>query len=91
MYKTNSELNAAVVERFNRTLKEKMFKYFTQNKTKKYISIINDLVSSYNKSNHRTIKTSPINVNKKNEFKIWKSIYKLDRDEKIKFKFNEGD
>jgi len=32
-----------VVERWNRTMKEKMFKYFSANSTRKYIDILDEL------------------------------------------------
>ena len=35
---TKSEMKAAIVERFNRTLKEKIWKDFTLSGTQKYIS-----------------------------------------------------
>jgi hypothetical protein len=43
-----SEMKAAVVERFNRTLKEKMWRYFIYQKIKKFIDILPDLLNSYN-------------------------------------------
>ena len=36
IYQTFNEGKAVVIERFNRTIKEKMWKYFTQHDTKKY-------------------------------------------------------
>ena len=35
LYSTENEEKSSVVERWNRTMKEKMFKYFTANSTKK--------------------------------------------------------
>src|SRR3569832_896277 len=64
---TNSELKASVVERFNRTLKEKMCRYFTKNITYKYIDVLDDLLKNYNSSYHRTIKMEPINVTANDE------------------------
>src|ERR1700755_1427738 len=58
-FATENEKKAQVVERFNRTLKSKMWKYFTQNKTKKWIDILPDLVKNYNRSDHRSIKMTP--------------------------------
>lgn len=66
-YTTNSELKASVVERFNRTLKEKMWRYFTHKKNNKYIEVLQDLVNSYNNTYHRTIETKPLLVTTKNE------------------------
>ncbi len=78
-YTTNSELKASVVERFNRTLKEKMWRYFTHKKNNKYIEVLQDLVNSYNNTYHRTIKTKPLLVTTKNEQKIYKNIYGHER------------
>lgn len=95
IYSTNSELKASVVERFNRTIKEKMWRYFTFKNNQKFIDILNDLVFSYNNTYHRSIKTKPSLVTAKNENKIFKNIYgfeKLTGDNSvINPKFNVGD
>jgi len=39
---------SSVVERWNRTMKEKMFKYFTANNTNKYIDVLDNFVERYN-------------------------------------------
>ena len=36
----NEDLKAAVVERFNRTLKTKMFRYFTHANTRRYLDVL---------------------------------------------------
>ena len=43
-FTTHNETKASIVERFNRTLKGKMWKYFTANNTLKYIGILQKLV-----------------------------------------------
>jgi len=40
----NEDLKASVVERFNRTLKTKMFCYFTQANTRRYLDVLDDLL-----------------------------------------------
>lgn len=80
-YTTNSELKASVVERFNRTLKEKMWRFFTHNQNNKYIDVLQDLIESYNNTYHRTIKTKPVLVSKKKENQIFKNIYGYDRND----------
>ena len=40
----NNEIKAAVVERFNRTLKNKMYRYFTFKGTRRYVDVLADLV-----------------------------------------------
>lgn len=74
-YTTESEAKASVVERFNRTLKSKMWRYFTKNRTYRFIDVLDKLVDGYNKSYHRTIKMAPVKVNYSNQNKIIKSLY----------------
>ena len=74
LYIVNSELKASVVERFNRTLKEKMWRNFTFKGKYVYHDVIDKIVSAYNRSYHRTIKMRPIDVNEKNEQAIYESI-----------------
>jgi len=71
----DQEVKCAIVERFNRTLKSKMFKYFTSVGTQRYIDELQNFVDSYNSSEHRTIKMRPIDVNKRNENTVFKNIY----------------
>ena len=42
----NPEVKAAVVERFNRTLKSKMYRYFTFANTRKYVDVLQNFVDS---------------------------------------------
>ena len=48
LYSTFSETKAPVIERFNRTLKQHMWRYFTYKNTLRYIDILQDLVKAYN-------------------------------------------
>ena len=90
-FTTNNETKASVVERFNRTLKSKMFKYFTYKNTHKYIDVLAQLVDSYNHSFHRSIGTKPVLVTKKNENTIWERLYGKGVNAPTRFKFNIGD
>ena len=45
-----------MVERFSRTLKVRMYKYFTTTDTKRWVEVLDDLVQNYNTSYHRTTK-----------------------------------
>ena len=87
----NSEIKACVVERFHRTLKIKMYKYFTFKNTKNYINVLDKLLNVYNKSFHRSIKMRPIEVNKKNTKLVFLNLYKNKKNiSKInKFKLND--
>jgi len=60
-----------VVERWNRTMKERMFKYFTANNTRRYIDILDLLVQNYNNTIHSSIKMTPVQASeRKNENKV---------------------
>ena len=95
IYSTKSELKACVVERFNRTLKERMWRYFTEKNTYKYLNVLNDLVSSYHNTYHTSIKSKPINVNDQNELEIFTTLYGFEKnignEIPIKFKFKIND
>ena len=53
-----------------------MWKYFTFKGTHRYVDVLNDLLHSYNRTFHRTIKMSPSEVNRNNEYEIRKTINK---------------
>ena len=63
-YSTYGEHKSAVVERFNRTLKEKMWKRFTAENTRNWIDMLDRLLNEYNKTFHRTIGMTPIKSSK---------------------------
>ena len=44
LYSTDNEEKSCVIERFNRTIKEKMFKYFSANNTRKFVDVLDLLV-----------------------------------------------
>ena len=58
----NEETKACIVERFNRTLKTRMWKYFTKYQTLRYLDVVKHLVDSYHASYHRSIGMSPTEV-----------------------------
>src|SRR5215470_17315260 len=72
----NPEIKCSIVERFNRTLKNKMWRYLTHNnKTKRYIDVLPSLVKSYNNTYHRSIKMTPIQVTSVNVKEVWNNLY----------------
>jgi len=55
----NDDIKCAIVERFNRTLKGKMWRYFTYAKSLRYLDVLPRLVRSYNNTYHSSIKRAP--------------------------------
>lgn len=51
--------HAPHVERLNRTIQSKLFKFMTENETKVWTKAIHDVVHAYNSRHHSTIKMSP--------------------------------
>ena len=75
-FASNSDTKAAIVERFNRTLKQRMFAYFTANNTRRYTDVLGDFVYAYNNSNHRSINMRPVDVdNEDAAHRAWRALY----------------
>ena len=55
MYSTHNEGKSAVAERFNRTLKNKIYKYMISVSKNVYIDKLGDIVNKYNNIYHGTI------------------------------------
>ena len=71
----NDEIKCSIVERFNRTLKSKMFKYFTATGKRRWVDKIQNIVNAYNRTKHRTIGMKPIDVTLEQSPVIFKRIY----------------
>lgn len=74
-YSTYSVMKASVVERFNRTLKNKMWKHFTLHGTYRWIDVLPRLIMDYNRQKHRTIGMRPVDVNPTIANKLLKTVY----------------
>ncbi|KAL6416454.1 hypothetical protein ACFW04_013454 [Cataglyphis niger] len=74
-YSTYSVMKASIVERFNRTLKNSMWKYFTLNGTYKWIDALPRLVKEYNARKHRTIGARPVDVTPAIAEKLLNTVY----------------
>ena len=92
LYNTYNETKASVVERLIRTLKTRMWRYFTAKKTMRYIDTLPDLVYLYNHTIHRSIKRKPVDVTAKNKKQVWHTLYaNHDEVKHPKYKFKIGD
>ena len=70
-----SDRKCAIVERFNRTLKTRMYRTFTARGGHKWIDILEDLVNGYNNTRHSSIKFAPNDVNEENEHYVRENLY----------------
>ena len=85
----NEETKASIVERFNRTLKTRMWRYFTKYQTVRYIDALQDFVQSYNNTYHRSIGMTPSQVNAANQEEVWQRLYGHDGKGVPKFKVDD--
>ena len=74
-FSTSGDTKSSVIERFNRTLKQRMYRYFTSQNTLNFVPVLQDLVEGYNRSYHRSIKMAPNQVNQTNSPSVWKTLY----------------
>lgn len=71
---TNPDIKAAIVERLNRTIRERMWRYFSHQNTKRYIDIIQNIVYAYNHTLHSGTKMKPVDVNNTNANKAYNNL-----------------
>ena len=62
MYSTHNEGKSVVVERFIRTLKNKIYKYMASISKNVYNDKLHDIVNKYNNTYHSTIKMKSVDV-----------------------------
>ncbi|KAL9955693.1 hypothetical protein ACROYT_G037051 [Oculina patagonica] len=86
------EGKAVVIERFNRTLKNKMYKQFTIQGNTQYLEILPKIVKEYNNTKHSSIKMTPTEASKKkNEGTVYFNLYGDMEPLSAKPKFKVGD
>ena len=74
-FTSNNETKAAIVERFNRTLRTKLWKYFTTKNSQRYLEVLPKIVYSYNHRVHSSIGIAPIRVDAYNAESVWRKLY----------------
>ena len=84
-----SKQKAAMVERFNKTLKTRMWRVFTKHGNYKWLDVLPDLVDSYNHTKHSAIGMAPINVDPYDN--ALQHAQYIRTPKKVRFKFQVGD
>ena len=90
---TNNEVKANYAERVIKTVKRKIFMYFTKKQTYQYADLLQDFATSYNNTHHRSIKMKPADVTEENEATLWDQQYAKPHgpEQHRKFKFDVAD
>ena len=94
-FTTVNVIHASYAERFIRTLKGKLYKYFTKHNSYKYIDILQDIVDSYLDATHSSTDMAPSAINKNNAQQVYETLYlpqQLEEEAKpVDFKYQVGD
>ncbi len=92
MYSTENEEKSSVCERWNRTIKNIMWKQFTIQGNTVYLDILPKILEEYNNNIHSSIKMSPTEASKKsNEQSVYYNLNSGNDNIQSELKFNIGD
>ena len=92
MYSTENEEKSSVVERWNRTIKYKMWKQFTVQGNTQYLDMLHKILKQYNNTKHSSVKMTPTEASKKrNEGTVYFNLYGDMEPLSAKPKFKVGD
>lgn len=91
-YSSYSIKKASVVERFNRSVRARMWKLFSMQGNYKWLKILPKIVDDYNNTLHSKIKMRPIDVKKEHEKLLLRTVYQKNQTiEPIRTRFKIGD
>lgn len=71
----NNEIKASIVERFIRTVKSKLYKFFTHKNTYRWVDVLQSVIENYNNSYHTSIKMTPNEVSDANSEIVRAHLY----------------
>ena len=69
-----TDLKCAVVERVHRTIRNRLYKYFTHKNTYRYIDVLPKFAKAYNNTVHSTTGMAPSRVTDSDVLAIWKRM-----------------
>ena len=76
IYSTNNDEKCSVIERWNRTIKSQLWRYFSANGTYKYTDVLQPLMDKYNSTKHRSIGMTPTDARKPSNYQqVFKNLY----------------
>ena len=71
----NENIKASIVERWNKTLRNSLHRYFTKTNRNRYVDALEDMVSAYNNRFHESIQMAPNDVDPTNVEDIFLRLY----------------
>jgi hypothetical protein len=91
---THNPTQANYAERAIRTIKSKLLKYMVYKNEKKWVDVLQDIVQSYNNTQHRSLGRTPASINEGNQEEALLQQYTINPPkvhEKQSFKYKVGD
>jgi transposase InsO family protein len=85
----NQEIKCGIVERFNRTLKTRLWRLFTKRQSHLWIDELDNIIKALNNSINRTIGCKPATVTCENAQQIWDRLYENRQHQETKFSVND--
>jgi hypothetical protein len=74
----NETIKASMVERFNKTLRLRIHRYLTSERTNRYLDVLDDLVNAYNSRKHSKTNIAPKDVTPEMSDAIFVNTYEKD-------------
>ena len=89
---THSTVKASLAERAIRNIKQRIYRYFAQNKTLDWVQVLPKIIEGINKAKSRVHGMRPIDVNFDNAQYVWEMIYgDVFSNKKMRPKLKKGD
>lgn len=90
-YLSYGNIKCGMIERWNRTLKSRIYRLISKTDNWNYIKHLQRIVDGYNKAKHSSIGMAPKDVNINNEHLVWKRLYLKKRPKRKEPKLKAGD
>jgi len=82
-------VKCSCIERAHRTIRDKLYRYFTFKNTYRYVDVLDDFVKGYNATVHSSTGLAPANFTDSDVLAIWKRFQKKRR-RVVKAKYSVG-
>ena len=71
----NEDVKASIVERWNQTIQNKLYRWFTKTRSNRWIDVLDEFVKGYNTTPHSSTKLPPNQITIENEESVWNTSY----------------
>jgi hypothetical protein len=85
----SDDIHAGMVERANRTIKERLYRYFHQSKTHRWVDVIDKITEAINNTPNRTTGIAPNSVNYENAEKLRQRLLGNSETKKPRYKIGD--